>query len=114
MYVKDDVIWYETGDAVELIYDHPDDNDSLHAGDTGIVVSDPGVEDNSPVAWVKIRWDKPVANGHDADNRELCPYGYGWNVSRTLIQPSSMFNDKDTEYDMESAQELMSMLGVSA
>ena len=117
MFVRDGKTYYECGDRVELIYSHPDGNQSLIASDTGTVVRDPDAArlegENVGTTWVRVRWDHKVDRGHDADRRDLCPVGYGWNVPREYLRPVETINDEDTDYDLESEQELMSMLGVS-
>ena len=111
MYIKNGVTWFEDGDRVELVVDHPDGNDYLVRGCLGTVMEDTGngeTEDN----LVSVCWDNDV-NGHEAGRPDLCPQGHGWNVERSTLAFLPTFDDRDTEYDLESEQELMSMLGVT-
>ena len=113
MYIKDGVTWFEIGDRVELLVDYPDGNDDLVRGSMGCVTEDQGDDVESPDAWISVCWDKEISGGHDTGHPDRCPSGHGWNVDRTALAFIPSFDDRDTEYDLESEQELMSMLGVS-
>lgn len=104
-------IFYEEGDRVELIRNNPDNNEDLHAGDTGTVVEDLGFDEKSN-SWICVRWDHEIERGHDTGNPDLCPHGYGWNVDRKDIIPSqdSTVDDAKTEYDLATEDELLSLL----
>lgn len=112
MHIKDGVTWFDVGDRVELLVDHPDGNDDLICGCCGTVTEDTGY-DEAKSNWVSVCWDIEVAGGHDTGWPDLCPEGHGWNVERSDLAFIPAFDDRDTEYDLESEQELMSMLGVS-
>lgn len=113
MYTKFNVTWYEEGDRVELTVDHPDGNDDLMKGAMGYVVEDQGEEGENCESWIAVCWDDEIENGHDAGHPDICPNGRGWNVDRNWLAYVPSFDDRDMEYDLESEQELMSMLGVS-
>jgi len=112
VYIKDGVTWFEVGDRVELLVDYPDGNDDLVRGCCGMVTEDSGGGERED-SWVSVCWDIEVAGGHDTGWPDLCPQGHGWNVERSALAFIPAFDDRDTEYDLESEQELMSMLGVS-
>ena len=111
MYINNGVTWFEAGDRVELMVDHPDGNDYLVRGCLGTVTEDTGHGETDD-SWISVCWDIDV-NGHDTGHPDICQQGHGWNVERGALLLIPVFDDRDTEYDLESEQDLMSMLGVT-
>lgn len=70
---------FSVGDRVILLADHPDENYSLFAGDTGVVL---GREAYLSKDWVSVKWDG-FNNGHSCGG--LCPGDAGWNVPTRII-----------------------------
>ena len=89
---------YEIGQRVELIIDHPDNNQSLVRGDTGTVVK---VYGDGATQSIGVQWDKYVS-GHDCTS-DTCLGGHGWLVFCTDIVPE----DVEIECDDLAFQDFM-------
>lgn len=80
---------FQVGDCVEAVVDHPDQNEHIHIGDTGVVcyIIDP--------YRVGIAWDKTLPNGHSCD--EHCEYRHGWYVDTDTIRIPEEDGDIDID-----------------
>lgn len=83
---------FQVDDRVEAIVDNPAYNNSIHIGDTGIVVA---IDNTRKI--IKVEWDEFV-HGHSCSG--LAEDGYGWNVEPYMIQhiedgPSAEISDDE-------------------
>lgn len=61
---------YKVGDAVVCVKDHPDGNESIKIGMTGIVTVREWEYDNMVI--VRVKWDAEIVDGWGEDHREWC------------------------------------------
>lgn len=83
------------GDRVRSIGDHPCDNSSITAGDTGIIVK---ICSSAPRCGV--RWDAVVDSGHRCNG--TCDDGHGWFVHEDeieLIDDTTPFEFNKIEFE---------------
>lgn len=82
---------YSVGDRVQAIVNHPDNNSSILAEDTGTVCN------ISAVSSIGVEWDKPVSGGHSCDH--TCEDGFGWYVDKDEIALCGKDDVEDIDED---------------
>ena len=97
-------VLFSVGDVVELIEDHPDDNEDLYAGCTGTVVGDRGGGE-----WVNVEWDDEICGGHNCEGK--CRDGHGWNVPRKVIR--LVFTTEVEDSDIATREDLLELFQVA-
>lgn len=65
---------FQIGDVVQLLVDNPDNNEFLHAGDTGTAVY---IDTYKGEYFIGVDWGRDI-EGHSCN--ACCEYGNGWNV----------------------------------
>lgn len=65
---------YYVGQRIEVVVNHPDDNEELIIGDRGTIKR---VMSNLTYA-VSVEFDRPISGGWDCNG--YCKHGYGWNL----------------------------------
>lgn len=92
----------EIGDSIVVVKDHPDYNDMILSGMTGVVFD----LDTSSCRRIGVRFDECV-DGHDlgiGGNR--CEPGYGWYLRENEIEICEERCDK-YEFDESSFREML-------
>lgn len=74
----------EKGTVVVCIVDHPDGNESIKKGMSGVIVEHP----NSIRYTYGVEWEIPIVRGHSLDGS--CKHGYGWRVHYSEVEPAYM------------------------
>lgn len=94
---------FEIGDRVVAICDHPDHNEDVVHGCTGVVCDlYTDWDDNLRVG---VRWDHEIEDGHRCNGK--CEDGYGWYVNPDQIELEGVSDIGCDE------TELLSFLGVN-
>lgn len=84
---------WNIGDRVICVEDHPDGNEDVCIGCTGVICRVTPDEDCGDVG---VCWDDEVQDGHDC--RGSCEYGHGWFVRPYMIKLDTEL-DEPFEFD---------------